>query len=123
MHYGNDGSVAVMVDGRRIERYVGGRLTDALDLAERFQGRLPALSPDNCSAVFRAGDRVRTLDVGCSPLARSRLTVPGHAATWSPNGEWLAVGGATTVTFYNLVADEDPISWPVGAVRIIWRRS
>ncbi len=123
VHYGNDGSVAVMVDGSRIERYVGGRLTDALDLAERFQGRLPALSPDNCSAVFRAGDRVRTLDVGCSPLARSRLTVPGHAATWSPNGEWLAVGGATTVTFYNLVADEDPISWPVGAVRIIWRRS
>ena len=108
---------------QRIERYVGERLTDTLDLAERFQGRLPVLSPDNCSAVFRAGDRVRILDVGCSTPGQSSLTFPGHAASWSPNGEWLVVGGPADVTFYNLVGAEDPVSWPVGAARIIWRRT
>jgi hypothetical protein len=124
VHYGTDdsGSVAVMVDGRRIERYVDGRLTDALDLQDRFQGRLPTLSPDNCSAAFRFEDRIRVLDVGCSPLGPSGSLFPGHAAAWSPDGRWLAVGGATALTFYDLVGRADGVTWPVGAVEIEWRR-
>jgi len=127
VHYGLIGeSVAVLVEGQRIERYVGGRLTDALALPERFEGRLPTLSPDNCSAAFQAGDRIRVLDVGCSPperLSRSLPGFPGHTAAWSPNGEWLAVGGATNLTFYNLVSAEDPVAWPIGAAEMVWRRS
>ena len=124
VHYATDdeGSVAVMVGGRRIERYVGGRLTDALDLQERFQGRLPVLSPDNCSAAFRFEDRIRILDVGCSPLGPSGSLFPGHAAAWSPDGRWLAVGGATELTFYDLQGRADGVTWPVGAVEIEWRR-
>jgi hypothetical protein len=124
VHYATDdgGSVAVMVEGRRIERYVGRRLTDALDLPERFQGRLPALSPDNCSAAFRFEDRIRILDVGCSPLGPSGSLFPGHAAAWSPDGRWLAVGGATELTFYDLAGEADTVTWPVGAVQIEWRR-
>ena len=124
VHYGTDdaGSVAVTVDGRRIERYVDGRLTDALDLEERFQGRLPVLSPDNCSAAFRFEDRIRILDVGCSGLGPSGALFPGHAAAWSPDGRWLAVGGATELTFYDLEGRADTVIWPVGVVEVEWRR-
>ncbi len=124
VHYGvDDDSVAVMVDGRRIERYVDDTLTDALDLPERYQGRLPTLSPDNCSAAFRAGDRIRVLDVGCSPRARRNLVFLGHAATWSPDGRWIAIGGATDVLFHSLEFPAQDITWPIGAVQIVWRRT
>jgi hypothetical protein len=124
VHYATDdsGSVAVVVEGRRIERYARGRLTDALDLPERFQGRLPVLSPDNCSAAFRADDRIRILDVGCSPLGPAGSLFPGHVAAWSPDGSWLAVGGATELTFYDLEGRQSPVAWPVGVVQIAWRR-
>jgi hypothetical protein len=120
VHYGRDDSVAVVVEGRRIERSQSGRLTDTLDLPARFQGRLPVFSPDNCGAIFRSGDRVRLLNVGC--LAPSLdLSFPGHVGAWSPDGRWLAVGGPTELTFYDLEGGE-PVVWPVGAVEIGWRR-
>ena len=124
VHYATDdsGSVAVMVEGRRIERYEGGRLTDAFDLPERFQGRLPVLSPDNCSAAFRADDRIRVVDVGCSRLGSAGSLFPGHAAAWSPDGRWLAVGGASELTFYDLVGRGDVVSWPIGVAEIEWHR-
>jgi WD40-like Beta Propeller Repeat len=123
VHYGNDGSVAVIVDGERIERYVEERLTHRFDLPERYEGRLPVLSPDNCSAAFRAGDRVRILDVGCSPFGRQGGLFFGHTAAWSPDGRWLVVGGAAETTFYNLVEGGEPVVWPIGAAQIVWRRS
>jgi hypothetical protein len=123
VHYGSDGSIAVDVEGRRIERYRGGRLTDALDLPERFEGRIPNLSPDNCSAAFRADDRIRFIDVGCTPPSVAlATTVPGHAAAWSPDGSSIAIGGATELTFYDL-ATGNVVTWPIGAVSIVWRRS
>ena len=124
VHYGPlDGSVAVIVEGRRIERYVDGRLTDALDLSERFQGRLPVLSPDNCSAAFRAGDRIRIVDVGCSFLGAQGALFPGRVPSWAPTGEWLVVGGPAEVTFYDLAEGREPVTWPLGAAQIVWRRS
>jgi hypothetical protein len=124
VRYGEDGSVGVVVEGRRIERYERGELTDALDLPERYQGRLPELSADNCSAAFRAGDRIRILDVGCSPFGRRGGLFLGHAASWSADGRWLVVGGPSTVTFYSLAEeDREPVVWPIGAAEIIWRRS
>lgn len=124
VHYATSGSsVAVVVEGRRIERYDGGRLADAFDLPVRYEGRLPELSPDNCAAAFRAGERVRIFDVGCSAFGRSGALFPGHTVAWSPDGSLLAVGGPTETTFYDLVGDREPVEWPVGAVEIIWRRS
>ena len=122
VQYGNDGSVAVVVEGRRIERYVDGKLTDALDLPDRFQGTLPIISPDNCTAAFRAGERMRLLDVGCSPPGRSGLAFPGRTLAWSPNGDWVVVGGATETTFTNLESGDATV-WPLGSVQIVWRRS
>jgi hypothetical protein len=123
VHYGEDGSVAVMVEGSRIERYAETELTDGLDLLERFQGRLPTLSPDNCSAAFRAGDRIRILDVGCSGLGQQGALLPGHVVSWSPDGRWIVVGGPTETTFYDLRESGEPVVWPIGAVQITWRRS
>ncbi len=124
VRYGvEDDSVAVIVEGRRIERYVGERLTDALDLPEGFHGRTPVLSPDNCSAAFRTRDRIRILDVGCSRPELARATFPGHTASWSPDGEWIAVGGASDITFYDLVSGRDPVVWPIGAAQLVWRLS
>jgi hypothetical protein len=122
VHYGNDGSVGLSVESRRIERYEDGALTDALDLPERFHGRIPTLSPDNCSVVYRAGDRIRILDVGCSSLGPQGALFPGHVAAWSPDGRWLAVAGAAELTFYDLEGDAAPVAWPIGAVEIGWRR-
>ena len=124
VHYGVDSdSLAVMVDGARIERYVRGRLTDALDLPEQFQGRTPVFSPDNCSAALRTGDRVVIVDVGCSPPERRHLIFRGHAATWSPDGEWIGVAGANDVVFYHFGFPDDRVVWPIGAVQLVWRRS
>jgi hypothetical protein len=122
VHYGNDGSIAVDVEGRRIERYRRGRITDAVDLPERFEGRMPNLSPDNCSAAFRAGDRIRILDVGCSRLGPQGTIFPGHAASWSPDGTSIAIGRATELDFYDLETG-NVVTWPIGAVSLVWRRS
>ena len=123
VHYGADGSLAVVVEGRRIERYVDGKLTDALDLQERYHGRQPTFSPDNCSAAYRAGDRMRILDVGCSRLGPNGTVFPGHAAAWSPNGEWIAIGGPTEITFYDLTGSAEPVVWDIGGIQLGWRRS
>ena len=119
VHFGNDGSVGIVVEGGRIERYADGRLTDALDLPDRFYGQLPVLSPDNCSAAFRAGRRIRILDVGCSAFGGEAF--PGRVAAWSPVGAWLAVGGGDQLTFVNLPTGESVV-WPIGVVQLAWRR-
>ena len=119
VHVGSDGSAGIVVEGRRIERYVGGRLADALDLSDRFEGQLPALSPDNCSAAFRAGNRIRILDLGCSNYGGEVFR--GRVAAWSPEGDWLAVGEPDQVTFVNLPTG-GTIRWPIGAVQLAWRR-
>lgn len=119
VHFGADGSLAVVVEGRRIERYTGGRLTDAFDLPARYEGRLPALSPDNCSALFRAGNLVRLVDVGCSTAREQGF--PGYVGAWSPDGAWVAVGEADRLTFHELATGES-VAWDVGAVELAWRR-
>ena len=124
VHYATDDesdSVAVMVEGRRIERYVDGRLTDSFDLPERLQGRLPILSPDNCAALLRTGDEeVSLITLGCSPFA-----VQGYRGTtgaWSPDGEWIVIGGPNELVFQRPDRGAEQVRWPVGAVEIEWRR-
>jgi len=131
--YGAADSVAVIVEGRRIERYDRRHLedrlelTDALDLPERYEGLLPEFSPENCSAAFPVGDRIRVLNLGCSYPERARLSdqgFPGQVAAWSEIGDWLAVGSPTDLTFYNLASRHfDPVRWPIGVAEIVWRRS
>jgi WD40-like Beta Propeller Repeat len=122
VHYATDGSgsVAVEVDGKRIERYRAGRLTDTLGLPVRLQGMPATLSPDNCTALYRSGNTIQFVDLGCSRF-RDGLRFAGTTAAWSPDGHWIAVAGETELTFYDLVGGQT-VTWPVGAVQIGWRR-
>jgi len=72
--------------------------------------------------TFRAGERMRYFDLGCSAFGLGGSLWPGHTAAWSPDGTWLALGGSTELTFYELDGDEE-VTWPIGAVQITWRRS
>jgi hypothetical protein len=119
VHYGRDGSVAVVVEGRRLERYLpDGRRDGEAELAGPTSGRIPVFSPDNCAALVRARDNVRLLDLGCSPFRRASF--PGTTAAWSPDGEWIAVAGPDEITFRDLAGGGE-LTWPVGAARIFWR--
>ena len=60
--------------------------------------------------------------MGCSRLGPNGTIFPGHVAAWSPNGDWIAIGGATDLTFYDLASGSQPVVWPVGAIEIVWRR-
>ncbi|HYY76535.1 MAG TPA: hypothetical protein VE644_09480 [Gaiellaceae bacterium] len=120
VHYGADGSVAVLVDGARIERWAAGRRQQTLDLPADLEGRNPIFTPDNCSVLFNLGDRMRLIDVGCS--AFEERAFDGTAAAWSPDGRWIAVGGPSAIVFHDLVEGAEPVFWPIGAVEIAWRR-
>jgi hypothetical protein len=123
VHYATDdsGSVAVTVEGRRIERYVEGRLTDWFDVPERLHGRLAILSPDNCAALLRTGDEeVSLVTLGCSPLATQSYR--GTTGAWAPDGDWIVIGGPNQLVFQRPDRGAEPVRWPVGAAEIVWRR-
>ncbi|MGH3005500.1 MAG: hypothetical protein ACRDOS_06285 [Gaiellaceae bacterium] len=118
--YAADGSVAVVVDGTRIERWSEGRRQQLVDLPAALQGKNPIFSPDNCAALFRDGDAMRLVDVGCFPFEERSFS--GTTGAWSPDGRWIAVGGPSRLVFHDLEGGQ-PVDWPVGAVEIAWRRS
>jgi hypothetical protein len=119
-HWGTDGSVAVIVEGRRIERWEGRMLVHALQLPRRLRAD-PVLAPDNC-AVLVAPD-VR--DLGCfrgTPKREDLLL--GTTAAWSPDGEWIAVAegrNSVQITFVRVVGGDDVLRWDAGAVELLWR--
>jgi hypothetical protein len=122
VRFGTDGSLAVIVDGRRVERYVDGRLRGEAELHGALEGRIPILSPDNCAALVRTGSRMRLLDLGCSRVPDRSTLFPGTSAAWSPDGRWLAVAGTDEIAFYELARNGREIYWPVGASQVAWRR-
>ncbi|HEX2044976.1 MAG TPA: hypothetical protein VHF23_05035 [Gaiellaceae bacterium] len=120
VHYGSDGSVAVVVEGRRIERWVGGSRRQTLDLPPALRGRNPVFAPDNCAVIFRLEEGLQIANVGCSTVEEASF--PGMTAgDWSPDGRWIAVGGPTRVVFHDLEGGT-PVTWPVGAAALAWRR-
>jgi hypothetical protein len=122
VHYGQDGSIGLVVEGTRVERWQNGRRQQTLELPERFYGRTPVFSPDNCAFMVRAGENMSVLDVGCSGLGQG-TTLPGTSGSWSPDGRWVALGGPQEILFVPVSGRGDTIRWPVGAVDIVWRRS
>jgi hypothetical protein len=122
VHYGQDGSIGLVVESARIERWQNGRRRQSFELPERLRGRTPVLSPDNCAALIRAGDNMRLLDVGCSPFGTG-TALPGTSGAWSPNGEWVVTAAPQNITFVPMRGQGNLVRWPVGAVDIVWRRS
>jgi WD40-like Beta Propeller Repeat len=118
VHFGSDGSVGVVVEGRRVERYVGGRRRQDFDLPAAFEGQTPVLSPDNCGALFGEGGTIRVLDVGCR--GSHYPPMPGKAAVWSPDGQWIASAGETSVGFRRATGGMT-VEWPAQAAQLYWR--
>ncbi len=141
-HWGTDGSVAVLLDDGTVERHGGGAL-----VSERLpEGeRPPVLAPDNCAALVARGGLVELVDLGCfddeeaftkvSPdncLDRRNVTIAecarfraprtfvGSAATWSPDGTWIAVAEPRAVAFHRVVGRYDAVRWSVRSGDLAW---
>jgi len=118
--WGRDGSLAVVLDGKRIERRVNGRLAGELDLPRWLEGSLPILSPDNCAAIFRRPTRLDLFNLGCFQGDAPRAFFDDDAA-WSPDGDWIAVAEKDAIAFHRLVGPREVFRWPARASRLAWQ--
>jgi WD40 repeat protein len=122
--WGVDGSLAVLVEGGRLDRYEHGRLagTASLTLPSNEHPATiwpPELSPDNCAALSVSGDVVRIIDLGCFQ-GRASQWFEGVYADWSPDGKWIAVAEADAVVFHRVVGPEASVRWDVVAGQLAW---
>jgi WD40-like Beta Propeller Repeat len=123
VHYGTDGSVALVIDGSTIERWEGGTQTDVLEIPPGLQGRTPILRFDNCGAAFSPLDDsevIEVLNIGCLPTGE-HLSYAGHDAAWSPDGQWLAVAEPRNIAFHRIDDADEVIRWPAQAAELAWR--
>ena len=125
--WGVDGSLAVLVEGGRVDRYEGGRLVGTASVTTPSNDRPPSrswptladLAPDNCAALSVSGDVVRLIDLGCFQ-GRAPRTFKGVYADWSPNGKWIAVAEPDAVVFHRVVGREASVRWDVVAGQLAW---
>ena len=125
--WGVDGSLAVLVEGGRVDRYEGGRLVGAASVPTITPDRtltyladhVADLAPDNCAALSVSGDVVRLIDLGCFQ-GRAPRTFEGVYADWSPNGKWIAVAEPDAVVFHRVVGREASVRWDVVAGQLAW---
>jgi len=120
---GTDGSLAVLVEGRRVDRYEDGRLVGTTDVAPDTPANPrvghPALAPDNCAALSVGDGVVELIDLGCFRGSAPR-TFPGLYAAWSPDGEWIAVAQPNAVVFHRVVGPDATVRWDVAVSQLAW---
>jgi hypothetical protein len=117
--WGIDGSLAVLVEGCRIDRYEGGRLVGAASVRSAPYCPTLDLAPDNCAALSVAGEVVHLDDLGCF-RGRAPQTFKGLWADWSPDGKWIAVAEPDAVVFHRVVGGEASVRWDVAAGQLAW---
>jgi len=122
--WGVDGSLAVLVEGGRLDRYEDGRLAGTASLtppSNQHPATIwpPELSPDNCAALTVSGDVVRLIDLGCFQGQAPRW-FKGLYADWSPDGKWIAVAEPDAVVFHRVVGREASVRWNVVAGQLAW---
>ena len=122
--WGVDGSLAVLGEGCRVDRYEGRRLvrTASVPLSTPYcpLGDISsALTPDNCATLSVADDVVHLDDLGCFQ-GRAPQTFKGLYADWSPNGKWIAVAEPDAVVFHRVVGREASVRWNVAAGQLAW---
>jgi hypothetical protein len=123
VHYGTDGSFALVIDGTTLERWEGDMLTAARTLPQSLQGITPILSPDNCAAVFvplEGSGPLAFRELGCYEGRPPHPAEAGDAA-WSPDGRWLALSDQDAVLFDRLLGPEQILRWPAAAAELAWR--
>jgi hypothetical protein len=123
--WGTDRSVVVAVEARRLERWEGTTLAHTLELPGRLRAA-PMLAPDNCAVVVALEDHsgLELYDLGCFPGDGFINAFVGTTATWSPDGEWIAVAegrNSVQITFVRVVGGDEVMRWPAGAVELVWR--
>jgi WD40-like Beta Propeller Repeat len=121
VHYGIDGSVAIVVDGKRMIRYdANGQVDGSAPIPE---GRTPIFSPVNCAAAFRPLGGYGRIPIITFPCYRGRPVeaVTGRAAAWSPDGDWLATAERRAIAFHPVGDFTRTIRWPAQAVELAWR--
>ncbi len=64
--FGSHGSLAVVIDGEKLERWDGRSLTTT-EIPPGYQGITPILRADNCAALLPIRQAVQLLDLGCKP--------------------------------------------------------
>jgi hypothetical protein len=120
VHYGMDGSLAIVEDGKRLVRYdPAGRLDASVPIPD---GRTPILSPTNCGALFNPFGglgRIRFVELPCY-RGRRVDGLLGRDASWSPDGTWIAVAEQRQIAFYRTTAFAEPIRWPAAAAQLVW---
>lgn len=119
--WGQDGSLALLLDGWRLERRQGTRVTHRANLPTRLRGRLPIMSPDNCAALFPVGGA----EVHVVELCLESEIGPfrGTAAAWSPDGNWVAVADDDEIVFYPFgrrAVERDVARWHASARELAW---
>jgi hypothetical protein len=122
-HWGTDGSLG-LVAGGRFERWEGKRPVDAIDIPDRLRRWPPVPSPNNCAVVLRDvdGETLEIRPVGCfRPQNPALLIFGGHAATWSPDGRWIAVAERASIAFHRIAGPPMTIHWPARAAEVAWR--
>jgi hypothetical protein len=120
-HWGTDGSLAVVVAGRRLLRYApDGTLTGSFSVP---QGKTPILSPRNCGAFFRPFGEPGVIlfrDLGCF-TGRPPGAQFGRDVVWSPDGTAFAVAGTNAIVFHRIGFEPLTVRWPAVAARMAWR--
>lgn len=117
--WGRDGSIGLLVDGRRLERWSGRRRTGSILLPRRL-AEAPRFSPDNCAALLEGGGWVHVLDLGCFRGGRDISLEGDGPAAWSPDGEWVVVG-RPRIAFYRVPNIAAQTTWDAVAGAIAWR--
>ena len=119
-HWGDDGSLALLLDLNRITRIApdGSRKTRPLEVAA--QDRRLTFSHDNCAAFWGDGAEIHVLDLGC--FRAGDLTFDGVTAAWSPDGRWIALAQPTKIEFQQLLGGDASGSWPLRAGGLAWLR-
>jgi hypothetical protein len=117
--FGSDGSLAVVVDGEKLERWDGSSLTTT-KIPPGYQGTTPILRADNCAALLPIRHAVQLIDLGCKP-GLTNLSFAGNTAAWSPDGTWVATSNGVEIEFHRVVGGGLDITWPAAAAQMVWR--
>ncbi|MBA2536235.1 MAG: hypothetical protein H0V20_02225 [Actinobacteria bacterium] len=117
--WGEDGSLALLLDGQRLERRRGERLLQSAEIPQLARGLTPIMAPDNCGALFPVAGGV--VDVVNLCLEEDFDFFRGTAAAWSPDRRWVAVADDDEIVFYRVDGEIGVLRWSVTASTVAWR--